>query len=208
MARTIDVLSGGLETSVQDYPGRRIGMGIPRSGPMDSLAFRIANILVGNEPGTEALEVTLVGCRLFFHISAVVAVTGAPVRVTVNGQGVEMWQSVVIPAGAKVVVDTIKNAGFRAYIAVRGGFPEIPLYLGSKSTSTGLGGYQVRRNAILNLFRRSIHCAGACSSRRRSACSWYLHVKPKRTTAHSALRVDSGISDRLDNILPRRSALR
>ncbi|KAI0925356.1 hypothetical protein AcV7_005625 [Taiwanofungus camphoratus] len=142
--RTIDVLSGGLETSVQDYPGRRIGMGIPRSGPMDSLAFRIANILVGNEPGTEALEVTLVGCRLFFHISAVVAVTGAPVRVTVNGQGVEMWQSVVIPAGAKVVVDTIKNAGFRAYIAVRGGFPEIPLYLGSKSTSTGLGGYQGR----------------------------------------------------------------
>ena len=30
------------------------------------------------------------------------------------------------------------------YLAVKGGFPEIPKYLGSKSTSLGLGGYQGR----------------------------------------------------------------
>ena len=32
----------------------------------------------------------------------------------------------------------------RAYLAVQGGFPEIPTYLGSKATSMGLGGYQGR----------------------------------------------------------------
>lgn len=138
------MLSGGLETSVQDYPGRRIGMGIPRGGPMDPLAFRAANILVKNAPGMEGLETTLVGCRLFFHVPTVIAVTGAATKVTVNGQEVGMWRSIHVPAGAKVSIGTIKGTGFRAYLAVRGGFPEIPEYLGSKSTSIGLGGYQVR----------------------------------------------------------------
>lgn len=147
-ARAVDVLSGGLETSVQDYPGRRIGMGIPRGGPMDPLAFRAANILVKNDPGTEALEVTLVGCRLFFHVPAVIAVTGATTKVTVNGEEVGMWRSVIVPAGSKVAIGTVKGTGFRVYLAVRGGFPEIPVYLGSKSTSIGLGGYQVRAVSI------------------------------------------------------------
>ncbi|PCH34617.1 urea amidolyase [Wolfiporia cocos MD-104 SS10] len=142
--RTMDVLSGGLETTVQDYPGRRIGMGIPRGGPMDSLAFRAANILVGNDPGTEALEITLVGCKVLFHVPTVIAVAGAPVRVTVNGQEAQTWSSILVPAGGKVAVGTINSVGFRAYLAVRGGFPEIPVYLGSKSTSIGLGGYQGR----------------------------------------------------------------
>ncbi|GBE85595.1 Putative urea [Sparassis crispa] len=142
--RGFDVLSGGLDTTVQDYPGRQLGLGIPRSGPMDSLAFRIANILVGNKPGTEALEVTLIGCRLFFHTPTVIAITGASVQVTVNGQDVDMWKSVVVPARGKLAMTTAKEPGFRAYLAVRGGFPEIPPYLGSKATSMGLGGYQGR----------------------------------------------------------------
>ena len=44
----IRVLEGGWYTTVQDYPGR-VGyweVGVPPSGPMDSLAFRIANRLV------------------------------------------------------------------------------------------------------------------------------------------------------------------
>lgn len=141
--RAITVKNGGLETTVQDYPGRRIGLGIPQSGPMDSLAFRVANILVGNAPGTEALEVTLTGCDIIFHVVAVVAVTGPAAPVTVNGDKVDMWQSLVVPAGGRLRVGTIKGVGFRVYLAVRGGFPEIPAYLGSKATSMGLGGYQV-----------------------------------------------------------------
>ncbi|KAI0368220.1 urea carboxylase [Pilatotrama ljubarskyi] len=142
--RAFTVLSGGLETTVQDYPGRRIGLGIPRSGPMDSYAFRVANVLVGNDAGTEGFELTLTGCRLVFYTPAVVAVTGASVKVTVNGTEVPMWQSTVVPAGGKLVIGNAKGAGMRMYLAIKGGFPEIPKYLGSKSTSLGLGGYQGR----------------------------------------------------------------
>ena len=84
------MLSGGIETTVQDYLGRRIGLGMPRSGPMDAFAFRMANVLVGNDPGTEGLEMTLTDSRLLFHSPAVVAVTGAPAKVAVDGVEVQM----------------------------------------------------------------------------------------------------------------------
>ena len=48
--RTLEVLSGGTQTTIQDYPGR-LGywnVGVPPSGPMDVFAFRLANGLVGN----------------------------------------------------------------------------------------------------------------------------------------------------------------
>ena len=51
-------LKPGLETSIQDYPGR-IGFwnqGFPPSGPMDSWSFRLANLLVGNPAGAAGLE--------------------------------------------------------------------------------------------------------------------------------------------------------
>ncbi len=111
---------------------------------MDSLAHRAANILVGNPPGTETLEITLVGCRLLFHVAAVIAITGAPVKITLNGAPVSTWTRTYVPAGAKLSIGTIDQTGFRAYMAVRGGFPDVPAYLDSKSTSMGLGGYQVR----------------------------------------------------------------
>ncbi|KAI0084211.1 urea amidolyase [Irpex rosettiformis] len=154
--RAMDVLNGGIETTVQDYPGRELGMGVPRSGPMDTLAFRIANLVVGNtQEGTEGLEITLaraVEFRAVFHVDAVVCVTGADARVTVGGEEVGMWGRVVIPRGSVFVIggrrpsggEQAEEEGMRTYLAVRGGFPEVPTYLGSKSTSMGLGGYQGR----------------------------------------------------------------
>ena len=136
---------------------------------MDSFASRVANILVGNDPGTEGLELTLTGCRLQFHTPAVVAITGAPSTVTVDGREVPMWASVVVPTGGKLVVGTAKGPGMRAYLAVRGGFPEIPLYLGSKSTSMGLGGYQGRA------LTAGDHIAlGSCTPRPGDAEPFYL----------------------------------
>ena len=62
----IEVLKPGLETCVQDYPGRKgaFGMGFPPSGPIDHWSFRLANILVGNEPGAAALECQFIGPAL------------------------------------------------------------------------------------------------------------------------------------------------
>ena len=50
----INVIAGGAYTQVQDYPGRpTMGRGFPHAGPMDPLAFQVANFLVGNPRGTE-----------------------------------------------------------------------------------------------------------------------------------------------------------
>ncbi|KZT20522.1 urea carboxylase [Neolentinus lepideus HHB14362 ss-1] len=145
--RAMDVLSPGLDMTIQDYPGRLLGLGIPRGGPMDTLAFRAANILVSNPPGTEAFEMLpLTTCRLMFHVPAVIAVTGADVDVTINSMKVGTWEKVIVQGGTKVVIGRKGGAreGCRVYIAVRGGFPQVPEYLGSKSTSAGMGGYQGR----------------------------------------------------------------
>ena len=55
-----EVIKQGLETSVQDYPGRvgYLNQGFPPSGPMDSWSFRLANLLVGNEESFAALELS------------------------------------------------------------------------------------------------------------------------------------------------------
>ena len=64
----VQVIKKGLETSVQDYPGRigTLNQGFPPSGPMDSWSFRLANILVGNKPGDAALECQFMGPTLKF----------------------------------------------------------------------------------------------------------------------------------------------
>ncbi|KAJ8090260.1 hypothetical protein PM082_018856, partial [Marasmius tenuissimus] len=143
------VVAPGLDASIQDYPGRTMGLGIPRSGAMDWMAFRIGNSLVGNPQTTEGLEVIIVPsveCELHFPVETVVAVTGKPVAVTVNGAEVSMWSTIVVPADGRLLLEDRGEGrgGLRCYVTFRGGFPSIPAYLGSKSTSMGLGGYQGR----------------------------------------------------------------
>jgi hypothetical protein len=144
---TIDVISGGAYTTVQDIPARRgVGNGVPESGPMDTVSFRIANAIVGNADTTEALEVTLIGPELLFNVSGIVSVTGGTVDVSIDGQKVDMYSRLLVPAGKKLKLGMVKS-GCRCYIAVKGGFPAVPAYLGSKSTTStlGLGGYQGRQ---------------------------------------------------------------
>jgi len=144
------VLSSGLDTTIQDLPGRTLKMGIPRSGPMDDVAFSLGNAIVGNTRTTEGLEFIVVpglSFSLQFFTDTVVAVTGKDVSVKVDGTNSPMWTASFIPANGKLTIDAKPSpeptGGFRNYLSIRGGLPDIPLYLGSKSTSMGLGGYQV-----------------------------------------------------------------
>jgi hypothetical protein len=144
---TADVISGGAYTTIQDLPARRgIGNGVPESGPLDSVSFRLANILVGNDETTEGLEITMMGPELLFHAAAIVSVTGGLIDVTIDGKAAETNTRLLVPAGKKLKLGAVKK-GCRAYLAVKGGFPTIPVYLGSKSTTTTLklGGYQGRQ---------------------------------------------------------------
>src|SRR5690606_27533308 len=98
--RSVRVLSGGPSTTVQDYPGR-LGywdVGVPPSGPMDSLAFRLANHLVGNPDNSAGLEIALAGPTLKFNCNSMIAVCGAPIDVWLDGVPLEQWQSHFIKA--------------------------------------------------------------------------------------------------------------
>ncbi|KAI1424868.1 urea carboxylase [Xylaria sp. FL1777] len=143
----IDVISGGTYSTIQDFPARpSIGYGVPKGGPMDSISSRIANLLVGNPITTEVLEITLVGPELLFTCASMVAVCGADSSVTLEGQTRPLWSSFFVQADQTLKIGSVTGTGCRMYLAVRGGFTNIPSVFGSKSTTPSLkyGGLQGR----------------------------------------------------------------
>ncbi|KPY25761.1 Urea amidolyase-related protein [Pseudomonas coronafaciens pv. porri] len=156
-ADTFEVLSGGTQTTVQDYPGRQgyWAVGVPPSGPMDSRALRQGNLLLGNAEGCAALEITMSGPLLRFNTDAVIAVTGAHIPITLNNEPCAMNTALLVRAGSTLALGTIAGAGVRSYLCVRGGL-DVPDYLGSKSTFTlgqfgGHGGRALRAGDVLHI---------------------------------------------------------
>jgi biotin-dependent carboxylase-like uncharacterized protein len=130
----IEVLAGGLQTIVVDWPGR-LGywdLAIPPGGPMDSLAFRLANRLVGNDPGAAGLEIQYLGPEIRFHDRRIIALTGATVGATINGQPATMWRTIEVEVGDVLRVGSCLDAA-RTYLAVSGAIDVQP-WLGSRST--------------------------------------------------------------------------
>ncbi|MGF6857685.1 urea carboxylase [Paraburkholderia sp. CI3] len=166
-ASTVEVVSGGTQTTVQDYPGR-LGywaVGIPPSGPMDDRAMRLGNRLLGNAADAAALEVTMSGPTLRFNTDAVVAITGAQIPVLLDDVAQPLNTSLHVRAGSTLALGTIRGAGARAYLCVRGGF-DVALYLGSRSTFTlgqfgGHGGRAIRAGDVLHLYPLDDAQAGA-----------------------------------------------
>ncbi|MBA3979917.1 MAG: urea carboxylase [Alcanivorax sp.] len=154
---TLDVISGGTLTTVQDFPGRRgyWPVGIPPSGPFDDVSFRLANRLLGNAPDCAALECTLNGPTLRFNIDTTIALTGADMGATLDGDTVPTGQPVAVIAGQTLKLGKVSGAGARTYVAVAGGIQCTP-YLGSRSTFTlgqfgGHGGRALRAGDVLHL---------------------------------------------------------
>lgn len=156
-ATTVEILSAGTQTTVQDYPGR-LGywaVGVPPSGPMDDRALRLGNRLLNNAPDAAALEITLSGPTLRFNTASVAVVCGAPIAITLDGEALPMNCTFLIPAGATLTLGAIDGAGVRSYLCLRGGIA-VPDYLGSKSTFTlgqfgGHAGRALRTGDVLHL---------------------------------------------------------
>lgn len=162
-AATVEVLTAGTQTSVQDYPGR-LGywaVGVPPSGPMDDRALRLGNRLLGNAEGDAALEITLNGPVLKFNTAALAVISGAPLNVTLDGEAVAMNAVFAIPSGSTLKMGDISGAGVRSYLCLRGGI-QVPDYLGSKSTFTlgqfgGHAGRALRSGDVLHLAELESH---------------------------------------------------
>jgi antagonist of KipI len=147
------VVDPGLLTTVQDLG--RVGyqrVGVPPSGPMDRTAFLVANRLLGNPDTAAALECTIKGPRLEARRPTVVAVTGAPMGFTINGQEAPSWSAVRVQPG-DVLGFQMASAGCRTYLAVAGGL-DVPSVLGSRATYLrgrlgGLGGRALQKGDAL-----------------------------------------------------------
>jgi biotin-dependent carboxylase-like uncharacterized protein len=151
----LDVVKPGVLTTVQDIgrPGY-LADGIPPSGAFDTAALKLANLLVGNDPGgylltgddpgAAGLEMTLRGPALRALRDTVIAVTGADMPLTVNGEAAPTWAAVPVRAGDEIVIGSARS-GLRGYLAVAGGV-DVPLVLGSRATNVraGLGGVSGR----------------------------------------------------------------
>ena len=77
----------GVLTLLQD--AGRFGyhrFGLTTGGPADPLAFNWANRLCGNDPGMTALEVTIGGLELECQADTILALCGADMPLTINGQ--------------------------------------------------------------------------------------------------------------------------
>jgi urea carboxylase len=136
----LEVLDGGIQTTVQDWPGR-VGywnVGVPPCGPMDPLSFRIGNKLLGNDDDACGLELTLRGGSYRFRSDMWFCITGADMQATLDDTLVPMYKPVHASRGQILKFGEAKE-GMRTYLLIAGGF-DMPKILGSSSTFT-LGGF-------------------------------------------------------------------
>ena len=184
---TISVLSGGPATTVQDYPGR-LGywdVGVPPSGPMDGLAFRLGNRLIANPEGAAGLEFAAAGPSLRFNSPCLACLAGADFGATLDETPVGTYVPFLAAAGQTLKIGRVRGAGLRGYLLIGGGL-DGPAYLGSRATFTlgGFGGHAGRTIAsgdVLHLVNADAPLAGppppvAPEIRPQLSKSWRIRV--------------------------------
>ena len=187
---SIVVLKPGLLTTLQDA-GRRgyAALGVGAAGPMDEVAFRLANALVGNNPGATALEMTLLGPRLRFDSDALIALTGADFDAKIGTSTPAAWRPLHITAGSILDCGRARH-GACGYLAIAGGFA-VDCVLGSTATDVNarlgpFGGRALTSGAVLPLAARrgqssrlGTNDAGAVPTTPFSSASvWSLDPRP------------------------------
>ena len=155
MVTTVEVLTPGMQTTVQDLGRPGYGhLGVSACGAADPLALRIGNLLAGNPEGAAALEMTLLGGRFLFHGAASCVLAGADFACSIDGTSVALWTPTYIRAGRTLVIGGSER-GARCYLCFRGGL-QLETVLGSCSTHVpsgigGIGGRALIRGDLLSI---------------------------------------------------------
>ncbi len=152
----LEVLDGGIQTTVQDYPGR-IGywnVGVPPCGAMDNYAFRLGNAILGNDSGAAGIEFTVRGGRYKFRTQIDFCLTGADMQATLDNILVERYTVLHARVGQILNLGKV-NTGMRAYLLVAGGF-DTAKFMGSASTFIlgnfgGHGGRALKSSDVIRI---------------------------------------------------------
>ena len=107
-------------------------LGVTQGGAADWLSMAWANWLLGNSPDAAVIEVTLGGLSVVAKADCTLALAGADLAATVDGQPLKPWRSFVLKQG-QTLAFTRPLSGARAYLAAPAGFVA-PQVLGSCST--------------------------------------------------------------------------
>lgn len=118
----IKVLQAGFYSTIQD--GGRFGYeeyGVPVSGALDQYSAQLANMLLANEEKDAVMEITMSGPQLEFQVSTFICVTGALMQPRLNEVSLKQNRTVACEPGDRLTFGRVVS-GFRAYLAVAGGF--------------------------------------------------------------------------------------
>jgi len=175
----VDVGRGGLLTTIQDLgrPGHAT-LGLGRGGVADAYSARVANLLVENPVQAALLEVTLSGPVLHFPRPARIALCGADIEASIDGEALPGWRPVELPAGSTLSLGRCRR-GARAYLAIAGGVV-VPDLLGSASTDLrgrlgGLAGRALRDGDVLETGTPS---RGVTARGKPAIASWSINPAP------------------------------
>lgn len=175
---SVAVLRTGLLTTLQDR-GRNgyAALGVGHAGPMDEVAHRLANALVGNPDDAATLEITLLGPRLRCDADAVVALTGADFEAHLDGAPLPAWRPLPVPAGSVLDIGRA-HRGARGYLALAGGFHGTWL-LGSAATDVNARiGTPLRTGDRLEIEDQTLARRRFDADRRGHRRAWSLDPRP------------------------------
>lgn len=129
-ALRIDHITGYATLQDHGRPGFA-HLSVPPSGAFDRTSHDFANRLVGNNPDAATVELARATIQFTVDSEAMIAVTGAPCSIIIEGRQREVQRAILVPAGTPVLIAT-QHLGMRSYLAVRGGFDVEPV-MGSRS---------------------------------------------------------------------------
>ncbi|WP_127559750.1 biotin-dependent carboxyltransferase family protein [Saccharospirillum alexandrii] len=126
------VLQPGWQSTIQDA-GRSgyFRQGLSEGGALDEHAFRWANKLLNNEPNAACIEILLGKFEAEFKANAVIAITGADMEASINGEVLRNWRTHSVQQGDVIRFGQARS-GLRTYLGIAGGW-QTPRQFGSRT---------------------------------------------------------------------------
>ena len=138
MSGTLTILQAGPAMTVQDHgrPGYR-ALGLTHGGAADPTALHEGAALLGQDPNCAAIEMAGSGGSFEVDQDTRIALTGAQMQVSIDGEAIAWNASHLLPAGAKLTIGGARDGAY-GYLHVGGGFDVEPV-MESRSSHLAAG---------------------------------------------------------------------
>lgn len=151
---SLQIIRAGLLDTIQDQG--RYGyqhLGINPGGAMDRYSAQLANALLGKDLTSPVIEMHFPCCEILFKEKAIICITGADFKPSINRQKVPLNRPVALNKNTELRFEK-KISGARCYLSFTGD-ADLDKWLGSYSTNLvagagGLNGRALKKGDTLN----------------------------------------------------------